>query len=149
METVLVAFDDSDPAHAASTGRSITARGAKLGCSLCTSYLGSRKWELEAFQVNTDALRDNVGRLLQSRWSEPLRQAGIDHEARLLVGRPAEEILRCADEEDVSLIVLGLTSKGTLFDLLAHSAVERVLHRSQRPVVAVPGNWKRDSGSTH
>ena len=117
----------------ASTGRSITARGAKTRVLLVyvISSDFTRRWELEAFQVNTDALRDNVGRLLQSRWSEPLRQAGIDHEARLLVGRPAEEILRCADEEDVSLVVprLGLTSKGTLFYYSGARLVSRTCER--------------------
>jgi nucleotide-binding universal stress UspA family protein len=54
------------------------------------------------------------------------------------VGRPAEEILKCAADCGADLIVMGTHGRGAAQRWLMGSTTERVLHRSPVPVLVVP-----------
>jgi len=53
-------------------------------------------------------------------------------------GKPSEEILRFADENNVDLIVMGTHGRTGLAHLLAGSVAERVVRSSKLPVLTVP-----------
>lgn len=63
-----------------------------------------------------------------------LAAAGITVTIRVETGVPAREIVRVAEEEDVSLIAMGSHGRGVLQGFLLGSVSERVLHASRRPV---------------
>jgi nucleotide-binding universal stress UspA family protein len=66
--------------------------------------------------------------------------AGLGARMHTLVrsGVPWNEIVRAADELDVTLIVLGTHGGGLLRAILHSSASEHVLHHTHRPVLIVP-----------
>ncbi|MGZ3559114.1 MAG: universal stress protein, partial [Thermodesulfobacteriota bacterium] len=53
-------------------------------------------------------------------------------------GHPVEEILKAADEEQCSLIVLGTHGKGFLRHTFLGSVARSVLDRGRKPVFIVP-----------
>ena len=56
----------------------------------------------------------------------------------LVDDRPAEAILRAAEEHDALMIVVGSSNKGPITGSLLGSVCYHVIHRSKRPVVVVP-----------
>jgi nucleotide-binding universal stress UspA family protein len=56
----------------------------------------------------------------------------------LVDDRPAEAILRAADEYDALMVVVGSTSRGPITGALLGSVTYNVVHRSTRPVLVVP-----------
>ena len=56
----------------------------------------------------------------------------------LVDDRPAEALLRAADEHDALAIVVGATNRGPVAGGLLGSVTYQVVHRSKRPVVVVP-----------
>jgi nucleotide-binding universal stress UspA family protein len=65
----------------------------------------------------------------------------------VLHGRPAEALLRCADEEGAELLVVGMTGRGTVNELLMGSTTHRLLQHTARPIVAVPAGWAPDGSA--
>jgi nucleotide-binding universal stress UspA family protein len=142
MEQLLVAYDDSPPARAALAWAIDDAR--RLGRAIVLLYVVSvvAEWELAAIQVDTDAIREQFKTLLRTTWSEPLRKAGIEHHTRLAVARPADGILDVArEEENVVAIVMGMSGRGLLHEIVGGTATRLVMHQARRPVVAVPAGW--------
>jgi len=64
--------------------------------------------------------------------------ASVAVEVELVDDRPAEAILRAAEEHDALLIVVGAESRGPIAGSLLGSATYQVVHRSPRPVLVVP-----------
>ncbi|MFS8065085.1 MAG: universal stress protein [Byssovorax sp.] len=60
------------------------------------------------------------------------------------VGHPATEIVRCADEHDVDLLVVGGHGRTGITPALLGSVAERVARTSTRPVLVVPSD-RRDT----
>lgn len=55
----------------------------------------------------------------------------------LLVGKPYAEIIRYAEINDIDLIALGTRGHGMVEDLLVGSTTDRVIRRSQCPVLSI------------
>lgn len=96
------------------------------------------------FGEMTHAATDAVTRVEQWRESateeagriaDQLRAAGLEVACAVEVGDPAATILRVAEAEDVSLIVIGSTGKGHMKELFLGSVSETVVRRSRRPVL--------------
>ena len=85
------------------------------------------------------AVRD-VGEQMTDRALEAVKAQDPKVEAvvELVDDRPAEAILRAADEHDALTIVVGATNKGPVAGGLLGSVTYQVVHRSRRPVVVVP-----------
>ena len=64
--------------------------------------------------------------------------AGQPWEKVIGAGVPHKEIVRLAEEQGAGLIVIGMHGHGYLAHALSGSTAERVLHRANRPVLAVP-----------
>jgi len=71
---------------------------------------------------------------------EDLRAHGLKTKLSVRMGKPCAEIVKAAEEENVSLIVLGSTGKGTLSEIaerLLGSTVENVIAHAKTPVLVV------------
>ena len=60
-----------------------------------------------------------------------------DYETEIVTGIPYEEILRRAEQENVSFIVLGTQGRSGIDHLLFGSTAERVVRKAKAPVVTV------------
>jgi nucleotide-binding universal stress UspA family protein len=64
--------------------------------------------------------------------------ASVEVHIELVNDRPAEAILRAADQYDALTIVVGATNRGPMAGALLGSVTYQVVHRSSRPVLVVP-----------
>jgi nucleotide-binding universal stress UspA family protein len=64
--------------------------------------------------------------------------ASVEVSAELVNDRPAEAILRAADQYDALTIVVGAAGRGPIAGALLGSVTYQVVHRSTRPVLVVP-----------
>ena len=147
MLRTLVGYDDTPASKAALAWAARHVERAPG--ELVVAYVSSSalEWELAALQINANPLRYEFERRLREEWTAPLREAGVPYETRVLHGRPAEALLRCAEDEGVELLVVGMTGRGTLNELLMGSTAHRLLHQSARPIVAVPAGWTSDGSA--
>src|SRR5437868_2582168 len=140
METIVLAYDDSDAAKAAGAWvvRYATSHDAEVVVVYALSSLW--EWELAAVQIDPDPIRREYERLLREVWTEPLRQAGVPHSTRVVKGRrAADSILQCARDLHASFIVVGMTPRGTLGELVLRNTAEDLVHHAQQlPVMSVP-----------
>lgn len=68
---------------------------------------------------------------------QTLKMYGLQAHALLRHGHPVRETLRVAEEEDVSLIVLGSRGRSAIREILTGSTLENILRLSHRPVLVV------------
>jgi nucleotide-binding universal stress UspA family protein len=64
--------------------------------------------------------------------------AAVNVLVELVDDRPADAILRAADEHDAFAIVVGASNRGPLTGALLGSVTYQIVHRSTRPVLVVP-----------
>jgi nucleotide-binding universal stress UspA family protein len=142
METIVVGYNDSGPARAALSWAAAEARQrqARLLVVYVVSSVG--EWELAAAQINPDPIRHEFERRLAEEWTAPLRDEGIDYDTKVLVGQCGHAIRHCAVEADASMIVVGMTHRGTLSEFLSDNPEHDLAQHALRPVVAVPPDWK-------
>ena len=69
--------------------------------------------------------------------SDILTNAGVDHEIVLLHGRPADEIIRYAEESGTDLLVIGSRGLGALREFALGSVSHKVLTHAKCPVLVV------------
>jgi nucleotide-binding universal stress UspA family protein len=81
-------------------------------------------------QPNRDELRKVLAKVV------PL-DPSVPYEHKLLVGDPAEAIVRTAEEEGVDLIVMGTHGRTGLTRLLMGSVAEAVVRKATCPVLTV------------
>jgi nucleotide-binding universal stress UspA family protein len=84
----------------------------------------------------TVARRKRSLAILKKR-EELFRDQGLEVDSRVGLGTPYKEILRIADEEDVSLIVIGCHGKGLLDEVVIGSVSDRVTREAGVPVLLV------------
>lgn len=68
---------------------------------------------------------------------EMFRQHGLEVDSRVELGTPYKEILKVADKEDVSMIVIGCHGKGLLDEVIIGSVSDRVTREAKVPVLLV------------
>ena len=68
---------------------------------------------------------------------EEIEATGIKGKVRLEVGNPAAKILEIADEENVSLIVMGAYGERKALGLLLGSVAEKVVRHTKVPVLII------------
>ncbi len=66
-----------------------------------------------------------------------LEKAGFTAKAIVRRGIPHQEIIKAAEEENVSLIVMGSTGKSMLGEILLGSTSENVIRNSKKPVLVI------------
>jgi nucleotide-binding universal stress UspA family protein len=72
-----------------------------------------------------------------------LRAEGIETDVLVIGSRPAETIIRIAEEEDVDVIMLSSHGQGEFDNLLVGSVANRVVQQTHRPVLLVPIQERR------
>lgn len=85
------------------------------------------------------AERERARRELE-REAGALSEKKIHGRCVVRVGNPVEEIARCAEEEDVSLIALSSHGRGWLGGLLPGSVAQGVARIAHRPVLVIRGS---------
>ena len=61
-------------------------------------------------------------------------------QVELVNDRPADALLRAADQYDARAIVVGSTGRGPIAGTVLGSVTYQVVHRSKHPVVVVPSS---------
>ena len=104
-------------------------------------YVDESKWE-EKIHYEQGLAIERIQKRLQEFCKQEAQDAPqcLAQVLNILVrpGYPVEEILRAADEEDCSMIVLGTHGKGFLKQTFLGSVARSVLDRAKRPVFIVP-----------
>jgi len=77
------------------------------------------------------------GKAILAKGEETVRTQGLPVEIRLRQGVPAEELLRAAAEEKVSLMVLGSRGLSQVKAFLLGSVSDKVSHHAKCPVLIV------------
>lgn len=80
---------------------------------------------------------DEVRRVARDVAAETAEAVGVDAEAVGLVGSAADEIIRYADEQDASYIILGGRKRSPVGKAVFGSVTQDVLLGADRPVVSV------------
>jgi nucleotide-binding universal stress UspA family protein len=147
MERIIVGYDNSPAARGAL--RWAVHHASRTGAELIVVYVVSSafEWELNAVQINTDTIRKDVEHRLRGEWTEIVRDAGVRYEIELKLGRPAEALLAAARRNEAVLIVIGMTPRGTLGELVFSSVGHHLSHHAVRPIVTVPAGWEPESNS--
>jgi nucleotide-binding universal stress UspA family protein len=141
MSGIVLGYDDSASARAAMewAARQAQQTGQEVYVVYVISSLA--EWELAAIQVNSDPIRRAFDERLRTEWTESLRARRIPYHTRLAIGRVAEQLMEVARAEDANMIVIGMTSRGTISDLVSRSTMRDLRGNAVRPVVAVPATW--------
>ncbi len=141
MEHIVIGCDNS-PAAQGALGWAVDY-GQRTAAELVIVYVVSSawEWELTAVQVNPDPIRREIKDLLRESWTAPVRAGGVRYQTEVAVGRPAEVSLAAARHHEASLIVLGMTGRGTLGELVLGSTGRGIAHHAIRPIVTVPAGW--------
>ncbi|MFY1110942.1 MAG: universal stress protein [Methanosarcinaceae archaeon] len=142
FKKILIATDGSVGAKkAADTGIEIARMsGAKvhtayvIDISSYSSVPKDPRWE-EAMYAQFREL----GKEATSYVEEKAKEAGIEVEAVLLEGHPAEEIVNFAERNEVDLVVMGSLGKSGIERFLIGSVSEKVVRISKVPVLVVRG----------
>jgi len=71
-----------------------------------------------------------------------LKESGFDVKVRIERRIPLREILRVEEEEGVSVIIIGSHGKTNIEEMLLGSVSEKVIRRSQKPVLVVKRRGK-------
>jgi nucleotide-binding universal stress UspA family protein len=104
-------------------------------------YVEEAKWE-EKVKYEQDVAIERIKKRLQEFCKQETQDAPqcLALVSSILVrpGYPVEEILKAADEEDCSMIVLGTHGKGFLKQTFLGSVARSVLDRAKKPVFIVP-----------
>ena len=91
--------------------------------------------------------RRSVAADLEGPWTATARDASASIRTMLVeADSAAGGLLKVAEYEGVSLIVLGVHGHGNFADRLLGSTTYRVTHRARTPVVVVPPDWRGDHG---
>lgn len=69
--------------------------------------------------------------------AQPLRDAGLEVQAKVRFGNPANEIVQEAEEGGYDMIVMGSHGRGAIGGLLLGSVSNRVMHHAPCPVLIV------------
>lgn len=141
MELLVVGCDNTEASKAALRWAAHYATGHDAAIHVIYVMSALTEWELAAVQVNPDPLRHEYEQLLEGEWTEALRDTEVPYTTHVAIGRPADELMRYARREHAALIIVGMTGRGTLAELVFGSTTHDLQHHALRPVVAVPANW--------
>jgi nucleotide-binding universal stress UspA family protein len=92
---------------------------------------------LPEFEAYRDRIVNDARRHLADAVRDASPQVPVDQ--RLAVGRPPREILRCATDHQVDLIVMGVRGRGSVDLAFFGSTTNRVVRQAACPVLTVHG----------
>jgi nucleotide-binding universal stress UspA family protein len=136
LNTILVAFDGSDPSRKAfDFGLDLAA---KFHATLLV--LGVIRLPEPAISVEVDGILERGKEHFADEFASLSRrcsEAGVDLTSRVAVGHPAEQILRESEDAPVDLIVMGRRGTTRAARWILGSVSGRVLAHAHCPVAVV------------
>jgi nucleotide-binding universal stress UspA family protein len=136
-QRILVPVDFSETSQSAV--RQAVDLAASFRSSLILLHVGDRaaadvatEFPLGLEASLLDAERERLLKVLT-----PAEQAQLHPEFVIVAGSPAHEIVRCADEREVDLIVMGTHGRSGVSHMLIGSVAERVIRSAPCPVLVV------------
>lgn len=142
METIVVGYNHSPRSRAALGWAAAEARQRHARLLVVYVMSSVEEWELAAVQIDPDPIRREFERLLANEWTATLRDEGTEYDTSVVVGRVGRAIRHCAEQEHASMIVVGMSHRGALAELVSPDDPEHDLARhAARPIVAVPSAW--------
>jgi nucleotide-binding universal stress UspA family protein len=146
LKQVLVGLDESEAAAAAARWAAEAVRGSGgevvavygLDTSVPRLAADSLLSGLGVPPADVHNWKEEIGHLLQHRWSQPLRDAGVPFRTMVVEGDPVHALLRAARDNDVDLIVVGHEGGTTFLHRLFNRLSDELIDHATRPVVVVP-----------
>lgn len=138
--TIVAAIDRSDRATA------IVSEAASLadayGDDLHVVHVLGRSEFMDLERTSVDDTgrpvpMDDVRRVAAEIAAETVEEAGVEGTAAGLVGDPADEIIRYADDHDARYVVLGGRKRTPVGKAVFGSVAQDVLLQADRPVVSI------------
>ena len=139
---LVLGFDDSAGARAALAVALELARPARRAAARRVRRAAARPPSARRRARTATRSRRSVSGSWPRR-SRPARAAGVEAHAHVARERPVDLLLRLADEHDARLIVVGSYGESPLRGAVLGSTPHKLLHLSERPVLAVPGASRR------
>ncbi len=104
------------------------------------SFYLSNETVAEMRKKSIEEVYDNINEKIEELYKEEVKKELPDGELQsyVLEGVPAPTILKTAEKMDADLIVMGSHSHGTLDTLFIGSVANKVMNRSNKPVLLVP-----------
>lgn len=114
-------------------------RIAKMGLKEVILLHVMLKGDIENQLIHTEKAQENI-----NRYALQLKNQGIQVKAKIEIGVPSIEIVRAAEEEQVSMLIMGAIGKGVFKQIIAGSTAFDVVRTSKIPVLIVknPANNK-------
>jgi nucleotide-binding universal stress UspA family protein len=136
MKTIVLAYDETDPAKRAleRTTELATAFGAHVVVTSVAPVLHAMVHGIGPFDHSNSP---EMHREQQSRAFAALRRRGVDAEMSLGLGDAADEIVRLADQRDADLIVVGTQDPSVVSRLLGRSVSGAVQRKARCDVLVV------------
>jgi nucleotide-binding universal stress UspA family protein len=91
-----------------------------------------------------DTIRRDIAKNQKKKSGVPRESQGIKVSGEVMVGSPAEEILRYADENDIDLILMATHGRSGISRWVMGSVADRVLRSSRIPVLLVRAGIPQD-----
>lgn len=98
---------------------------------VCDSHETS---SLAVYQGYIEHMAENISNYIQENTGTPTRDKVLKAEGKAVVGHPAEEILRCADEKEADLILMATHGRSGIKRWALGSIADKVLRSSTIPV---------------
>lgn len=140
--TIVVGVDGSTPSVQALrwAGRQAELTGARIVAVIAWEQRGGIGWAAVPGRPQDLDLEEPAAEALAEAVAEALPPAQAENTEQVVVlGNPAEAILRRADEEEAELIVVGVRGFGTFRRTLLGSVSHTVTVQALCPVVVVRG----------
>jgi nucleotide-binding universal stress UspA family protein len=142
-QRILVPTDFSETSRLAIEQAVELAKSFKA--SLILLHVGDRAAsEVETeFPLGLDASLQDAERERLLKVLTPAQQTALHPELVVCAGSPAHEIVRCAAERGVDIIVMGTHGRGAVGHMLMGSVAEKVVRTAPCPVLVVRQNFDR------
>lgn len=134
---IVVGLDGSECAEAALRHAISLARALEVGLVIVYSAEPPFRSVGEEYREHLRALEE-IGGSATTAAVEEARGAGVAAEAVVIDEKPAEGLVRVAEERGASMIVVGTWSERPIRGAILGSVPFKLLHQSSVPVVAVP-----------
>ena len=85
---------------------------------------------------------EQAGREVLERSRRIVEERGVHAKTRLVIGHPAEEIAKVANEEGFDLLVVGSRGLSTVKAFLLGSVSEKLSRLAKCPVLIVKPGWR-------
>jgi len=113
--------------------------GAKLYAIYVVDTAAFASIPMDAAWESMYELLRQEGDLAMKYVTEKAGEQGVEVEANIIEGHPADEIIKYSEKNSISLIVLGTLGKSGLDRFLLGSVAEKVVRNSKIPVLVVRG----------